>query len=359
LAEAGATVVVESLPSKAPGLGHLEERQAELDSQLKRLSFRPAAGPVKSLEEATLGAGRVLRGNAIAALRLAGVHAESIVPTTGVGMIRRAHAGGFHYFLANLTSKTLDGWVKLATPLTSAALMDPLTDRVGLATTHPGNAGVGEVYLQLAPGQSVVLWTSSKAQLKAKPWEYLAAAGAPVEIKGTWNVTFVEGGPTLPKPFQTAELKSWTDLGGPDAQNFAGAARYRIEFEAPTTGESGASVDAWRLDLGDVRESARVTLNGKKIATAWSLPFRVDLPAKALKPGKNVLEIEVTNLAANRIRDMDKRGVAWKIMREINIVDVDYRPFVASGWSIMPSGLLGPVRLEPMKRLDPAAATGN
>jgi len=89
-----------------------------------------------------------------------------------------------------------------------------------------------------------------------------------------------------------------------------------------------------------VRESARVRLNGKFVATAWSLPFVVDLGA--LKPGKNVLEIEVTNLAANRIRDLDLRGVPWKYTARPNpFVNVDYLPFDASKWKIMPSGLLG------------------
>jgi hypothetical protein len=72
-----------------------------------------------------------------------------------------------------------------------------------------------------------------------------------------------------------------------------------------------------------------------------------------LKPGRNILELEVTNLAANRIRDMDQRKVNWKIMREINFVDINYRPFDASGWQLTPSGLLGPVALVPLKKVTP------
>ena len=66
---------------------------------------------------------------------------------------------------------------------------------------------------------------------------------------------------------------------------------------------------------------------------------------------RNVLEIEVTNVAANRIRDMDRRGVEWKIMREINFVNIRYQPFDASAWPIELSGLLGPVELVPMRRV--------
>jgi hypothetical protein len=110
--------------------------------------------------------------------------------------------------------------------------------------------------------------------------------------------------------------------------------------------------DAWALDLGDVRESARVRLNGEEVATSWSLPFVVRL-GNRLRAGRNVLELDVTNLAANRIRDMDRRGVPWKIMREINFVDINYRPFDASTWELTPSGLLGPVRLVPLKTITP------
>ena len=113
--------------------------------------------------------------------------------------------------------------------------------------------------------------------------------------------------------------------------------------------------DDWLLDLGDVREVARVRLNGRDVATAWSLPFRVNVGAY-LKPGPNVLELDVTNLAANRIRDLDQRKVEWKIMREINFVNINYKPFDASGWGLQPSGLLGPVSLTPLRTLIPQGA---
>ena len=94
----------------------------------------------------------------------------------------------------------------------------------------------------------------------------------------------------LPGPARMSTLASWTSLDDAEAQRFAGTARYRVEFDAPAK-----RADAWELDLGDVRETARVTLNGKRLATAWSLPFKVRLDG--LKARGNVLEIEVTNLA--------------------------------------------------------------
>lgn len=153
----------------------------------------------------------------------------------------------------------------------------------------------------------------------------------------------VVGGPELPPPFETATLDTWTRRG--EAwERFAGTARYRTRFDAPAAG-------AWWLDLGEVRESARVRLNGRELDTLIAPPYRLLLPELAAKG--NLLEVEVTNLAANRIRDLDRRGVVWRIFRDINFVNIDYKPFDASGWPVRDSGLLGPVTLRPATRFKP------
>jgi len=100
------------------------------------------------------------------------------------------------------------------------------------------------------------------------------------------------------------------------------------------------------LDLGDVRQSARVKLNGKDYGTLITPPFRVVVDN--LKPTGNTLEVEVTSVAANRIRDLDRRSVPWKTFRDINIVDLNYKPFDASHWPLTDCGLLGPVTLYPV-----------
>jgi hypothetical protein len=69
-----------------------------------------------------------------------------------------------------------------------------------------------------------------------------------------------------------------------------------------------------------------------------------------LKKGKNTLTVKVTNLGANRVRDMEMRGEEWKIFYEINMVDKDYKKFDATKWSPTPSGLLGPVTITPLQQ---------
>jgi hypothetical protein len=154
-------------------------------------------------------------------------------------------------------------------------------------------------------------------------------------------VDLVEGGPAFPASFQTNRLGSWTRLGDTNAQTFAGTAMYEITFAAPnSTGKT------FFLDLGDVRESARVSLNGKDYGTIISAPFCVVVDH--LKLAGNVLQVEVTSLAANRIRDLDRRRVKWKIFHDINFVNIDYKPFNASDWPLTDCGLLGPVTLTPV-----------
>ena len=81
-------------------------------------------------------------------------------------------------------------------------------------------------------------------------------------------------------------------------------------------------------------------------------PTPAGLP-KRPKTGKNTLALEVTNLAANRIRDLEKRGVQWKNFYEINFVNIFYARFNGAEWPLQPSGLLGPVKLVPLSAFTP------
>jgi hypothetical protein len=328
LAAGGAQVIFEKLPDDVPGYGRLDARRAEFKSALAKVKRDAVASDV------------------LAALATRGIPREAIA-LTGVSFIRRATEKGHDYFFTNLTGKRQDQWVALGSQAQTAAILDPLTGASGAAALRRGPAGETEIYMQLAPSQSLIVRTATARAGVATKWNYRATAGPKVPLEGSWKIAFLKGGPELPPAIETTTLRSWTDLGGDEAKRFAGTARYRLEFTAPQT-----RADDWLLDLGDVREVARVRLNGRDITTAWSLPFEVRV-GDSLKAGNNVLELDVTNLAANRIRDMDQRKIDWKIMREINFVNINYRPFDASGWGLQPSGLLGPVSLTPLKTLTP------
>jgi hypothetical protein len=343
LSEAGATVIFEGhLPTDVQGLGGLEQRRAELNKLLTRIKERQAStNPDHSALKAPLvGADIELL------LTKTGVPRESLVDQAGLLFVRRGFAGGRHYFIANRGEQSLSGWVTLATKAASVAIMDAMTGRGGIGTMRQNGDGSAQVYLQLQPGESVILRAFAEGKFKEPAWVYWQAAGQPVELTGTWQVSFLAGGPVLPPPCEATKLTSWTDLGGEEARRFAGTARYTLKFDAPAT-----SADGWELDLGRVCQSARVRLNGRSLGTTLVPPFR--LGVGALKPTGNELEIEVTNTSANRIRDLDRYGVKWKNFHDINFVSIDYKPFDASNWPLADSGLLGPVLLRPVAEVRP------
>ncbi|MFI5169259.1 MAG: glycosyl hydrolase, partial [Vicinamibacterales bacterium] len=326
LARDGVSVVLLGGPPRdVPGHAALEARRAELREALSGLA---SAGE------------RVLEGDDLDSLLGRTAVAREPMADAGLQLVRRRHDSGRHYFVVNRGQADYDGWLPLATPARAAALLDPLaSDRTGTASLRVTSGGKAEVRLQLPAGDSVVVRTFEGRDVSGAAWSYVENAGPATTLAGMWSVSFVEGGPELPASFESSELGSWTTRGDEAARRFAGTAKYALSFERPALAASD-----WLLDLGDVRESARVRLNGRELATLWSRPYRLRL-GSALTPGRNRLEVEVTNLPANRVRDLDERGVRWKRFHDINVVNLDYKPFDASAWPLRDSGLLGPVTL--------------
>ncbi len=332
LAEAGATVIFQDhLPQDVPGLGHLHARRQAFQAARARLQ--------------AVNAGNVLVGDDLETLLGATQIRRETVRDEGVLCLRQKREDGHDYFLAHEGDTPLDGWVTLAAAFLFAVIMDPMTGRTGAALVRAGQGGQTEVFLQLAPEASVIVRTFAEERVAGPAWAISRPAGDAVTLPGPWTVTFTEGGPVLPRTFTTDMLGSWT-VAGEDAERFAGTARYATTFDAP-----GAIADEWLLDLGRVCESARVRLNGQEIGSLIAPPFKA--PLDELQNVGNLLEIDVTNVAANRIRDMDRRGQPWKIFHEINFVNIHYQPFDASDWPVRESGLFGPVQLVPMKRERP------
>jgi hypothetical protein len=150
----------------------------------------------------------------------------------------------------------------------------------------------------------------------------------------------------LPAAYSTHTLGSWTANSDATAQSFSGSAGYSITFDSPA-----GAIGNYALELGKVAQSARVRLNGKDFGTLFTPPFRVVVDN--LKPTGNQLEVEVVSTSANRIRDLDRRGVKWQNFYDINFVNQDYRPFNAANWPLADAGLLGPVTLTPVKEVTP------
>jgi hypothetical protein len=216
-------------------------------------------------------------------------------------------------------------------------LMDAMTGEIGT----PEITADRKLRVQLPAGGTIFLRTYN-SPLGIGPWQYQDSVGKPVAVPSAWSIKFVAGGPELPATTFTDQLESWTKLAGEKAEVFAGTGAYTTTI----TPSDGAG--RYLLDLGKVADSARVFLNGQELGVLFAPPFR--LPVK-LQAGENELTVEVTNVAANRIRDLDRRKVKWQIFEDINFVGINFKdnkylPFNAAKWPIRDAGLLGPVTLQ-------------
>ncbi|HEV7994147.1 MAG TPA: glycosyl hydrolase [Gemmatimonadaceae bacterium] len=333
LARAGATVAfVGALPSDVPGLARLAERRAELAGMQRALDWKATR---TGLREARVGKGRVMNGDRLEQLlEAAKVRHDPLADYEDLQFLRRKIPGGSQHFI--VAQDSFATWVPVAGRPRAVVLMDPMTGRTGLALTDTTD-GKLMAFLQLEKGQSIIMRALDRRPSAVELWQYSEPSASPVALRGTWSVAFIDGGPVFPKPFTADTPMPWTGRGDDDADRFAGTARYSITFDAPDT------EPLHELLLGRVAESARVRLNGRDLGVAFSSPYRVE--TGPLRRTGNLLEIEVTNVSANRIRDLDRRGVEWKIFRDINFVGIDYKPFDASRWPVRTSGLIGPVTL--------------
>ena len=318
---------------------------------------------------------------------------EAMRTEMGLSVIRRKNATGHHYFIANLTSNDAEGYVPLAVDFQDAVFFDPMTGGIAKAPVTDGN-----IWLSLKSGQSLLLQTYATAATvpggfaawAAAPAAPAAtvpggfAAGATVSAAGTaapaatvpggfaagatapagtavpvkelaaltigdeWTF-FFDDATLLDKRYKLERPHTWETLSEESA-SYMGTGIYETTFTV-TAQQMKTATAGFRLDLGDVRESARVYLNGEYLGCAWAVPFVLDC-GSLIREGRNTLNIEVTNLPANRIRQMDIDGTEWRIFEDINMSNISTATY--DKWDLVPSGLNSKVRLIPMACQDDA-----
>jgi hypothetical protein len=153
-------------------------------------------------------------------------------------------------------------------------------------------------------------------------------------ISGPWIVHF---DPRWGGPEKTVfkSLQSWSERPEPGIRYYSGTASYCKQFQINPAQLAGGR--PWYLDLGVVKELARIRLNGKDLGVLWKPPFTVDVTG-ALRPGQNALEVQVTNLWPNRLIGDAALPV------EMRLATVNWNPFTADSL-LLESGLIGPVQI--------------
>jgi hypothetical protein len=260
---------------------------------------------------------------------------EEMKTHLGLKAIRRKNASGYHYFMANLSPNDVHQQVRLAVPFKRAVWFNPLTGDIREASFSNQS-----VDICLRSGESMILQTYSEAQAPTGQRAVKQESYNDIVLDGPWTLSFTEEAPKVDKTYQLPKLQTWETLDE-QTQVTMGTGVYTTKFRMSKKEDPKGP---WMIDLGDVRESARVYVNGTFIGCAWSVPFVLETKG-TLKVGENEVRIEVTNLPANRIADLDRRGVKWRKMEDINVVNINYKKTLYNEWEPVPSGLASTVKL--------------
>lgn len=236
-------------------------------------SFLKATG-APDLSFATLEATPEITAKVVAALPKPDVQLDSACPP--IKYIHRALKDGDAYFFFNESSETQTRTATLAGS-GQVQVWDAATGTIHPLAGVAKASGTVAVPLTLAAQESrfIVIGVLPPSAAAAVPT--VATSQTVVTLNGDWSVSFGD------KQLMTS-LKSWEDL---DVMPFTGIASYKREFTAPA-----APGKRLYLDLGAVREGARVRVNGKDLeARSWP-PYLWDVTS-AIKDGANSLDVQV------------------------------------------------------------------
>lgn len=188
----------------------------------------------------------------------------------------------------------------------------------------------------------------------------------PIQIKGAWTVQFLKEN-DYDSTHVFNELSDWKDNAVDEIQHYSGTAIYRKTFSMDSAALSKDK--RYVLDMGDVKIVAAVKLNGAQVGIDWMPPFELDI-TDFIKAGENELEIELTNQWSNRLIGDERYPVDYTLQLEGNFPKktmpdwyVNQEPipagkrttfctatFYKASDPLMPSGLMGPVRIKVIKK---------
>lgn len=331
LVDAGATVVGPR-PSGPIGLSGDPQYETKFHQLVDRLWNR---GRTTGTVIAN-GARGVLRRHGIDPDFIAGNHGDNVPK---IDYIHRRATGADIYFVVNRLDRWQDADCSFRIAGRLPELWDPLTGEVADAQAFWQAKGRTVVPLRFPPnGSRFVVFRRQVSRTARGPRQHNEPRPTAVrDIAGPWQVQFDpdRGGPSQPVRFD--ELTSWSDRPEDDIKYYSGPAVYHTTFDLDADDEQPNAGRRWWIDLGNVENVASVKLNGSELGVAWTDPFRAELTGH-LQPAGNKLQIEVTNLWPNRLIG-DQRLPVSERRTSTNITK-----FRADS-PLLPSGLLGPVRL--------------
>jgi len=203
------------------------------------------------------------------------------------------------YFVANLASVPATAEVLFRTAGKQPELWDAVTGEIRNLTEWQVENGRTAAPLAFAPRQNWFVVFRKTAQ----PGGFKATTNFPVlkpvaQIVGPWKVAFDPkwGGP---KQVAFEKLDDWSQRLEEGIKYYSGTATYRNQFTLAQSNIKNPQSKIY-LDLGSVKNVARVKLNGRDLGVVWTAPWHVEVTG-VIRPGVNDLEIEVANLWPNRL----------------------------------------------------------
>ena len=329
LVMAGATLVAD-IPEGMATLKDFPKSQSRFDAAASKLWGNQRGKGVR-----TIGKGKVLSGMSLDEA-LEQLHIVPDLKAEGLMWSHRQVEGADWYFVTAPKGRGFDGDITLRTQ-GGVELWNPVDGKIEQILSEAID-GRTKIHLSLARAETrfiIVRKGKVKATTAAKGMEtrYPLSARWTLSIPKWWG---------MDSPIELSELKPLRELPIPDeAKAFSGTMTYQTTFELKEIGKK----DRYLLDLGRVEQIAQVTLNGKRLQSVWTYPYKVDVTG-LLKKGKNTLLIEVTNTWFNRLAYDSGLPVPPAHERgeepERKTWTTNYPP---AGSSLRDSGLIGPVVL--------------
>ncbi len=322
---AGGVTVVGSVPAKSPGLSGYpacDAACAKLAAEITR---------EKSVVADTASPGQFYPDYDATARILAG---KGVVPDfeadADLRYVHRHDQDAEIYFVGNRTTTDVSAKVTFRVSGLVPELWDPVSGTRRPLPEFSEAGGRTTVPLKFAASQSFFIVFAKGARAAGNNFPDQATA---LEIAGPWNVAFdaKRGGPEQAVTFES--LRDWTTFPEEGIKHYSGTAIYQKSFDAPSMAAKPATIS-----LGTVNHMARVVLNARDLGVVWCAPWSVEVPAGLLKATGNDLRINVANLWSNRLIGDAALPAGKRIAKTTWFA---YKP----NEPLLPSGLLGPVRL--------------
>ncbi len=261
------------------------------------------------------------------------------------------------YFVSNRTDTTVKDICTFRVGQGVPEIWDPVTGETRFLTDFKSENSLTAIPLHFDRYQSYfIVFDHSESQERPKD---ISKPNFPdfktaKILDGKWQVSFdtKRGGP---ENITFDSLTDWSVNENEGVKYYSGTAKYSKTFDLE--GAVNSSKNNVYLNLGEVKNMARITLNGKNLGILWTSPWRLDV-SEVIKNKGNKLEIEVVNLWGNRMigdEQLPDDGVkdgkwpAWLLNDEPRTsgrFTFAPRRFYQKDSPLQSSGLLGPVYIE-------------